>query len=292
MSTLIRAIFMLLCLAYNANSAVLFQSWADGACGANVSTDEWDYTESGEGTDARMSYQCDTPVPGYSAYYRVTTTNLQHDAWNVRYVDQINLTPGNTYYTGCFVRFDRIGGTDIWHENTDSYDKLWETRGNMRVIVAVGVPDWAPGDLDDHKFTFGLYLFEPFCSGCMYEQAPPNQSPYSSSNPYVADYEKWYAVVIGFTPSHGSTANGRVRLWINGTLTSDYNNIKTQDSSSPYTDLFTHSPTIAQPAYDGPAHYRKFDGFVYATTIEDMQAAGLMSDPETTSETTRTSTGV
>jgi len=286
----ILVVLLFVLFPYEARAAVLFSSQADnGVCGQNVATAEWDYTGSSEGVNARMSYQCDTPVPGRSNYYRITTYDLQHDAGNERGIDQINLTLGTTYYTGCWIRFDRINGVDIWHDTgayPESYDKLWETRGNMRVIVAAGYPDWVETGTD-HKFTFGLYLFEPYCSGCIYEQAQPNVSPYSRTSPYMADYERWYSIVIGFTPSNGSTENGRVRLWINGILTSDYQNIKTQDSGSPYISLFMHSTTMAQPSYDAPAHHRKYDNFVLSDSLEDMQSAGLMQDPESGTAPTR-----
>ncbi|MCG3116086.1 MAG: hypothetical protein LLH30_10435 [Candidatus Manganitrophus sp. SA1] len=282
--------FILLLLGAGVSqAAVLFLSNAEsGTCDTAVPTSIWSYTGSGAGITARMSYRCDTPVPnsGRSKYFRIDTVNLQHDSWNVQDVNRFNLTPGVTYYLGGFFRFDRILGLDIWHDGNgvpDSYDKLFEFYNpTARAIIAVGFPDWAQcsNNVCDHHFTFGAYLPFETCSNCIYEQVWPNVAPYSRTNFFLADYGKWYAVVLGFTPSNGSTSNGRLRLWINGILTTDVQNIKTQDSSSPTVTQFMHSGTTAQPAYDAPAHQRKMDHLILSDSLTDIQNAGLMTDPE------------
>ena len=270
------------------HATVLFSSNAEsGTCNTGVATNLWDSAQSGNFPNSQMFYRCDTPVPnsGRSKYFRIDAINLQHDSWNIHNVSQINLTPGVTYYHGLFVRFDRILGIDIWHDGNglpDSSDKLYEFNGSVRALIAAGFQDWANcSNLQcDHHFTFGLYLSPSHCTDCIYEQIPPNVSPYGRNNFIMADYGKWYAVVLGYTPSTGSTQNGKIELYVNGIKTHSYSGIKTQDSSSPYINTFQHSGTTAQPAYDAPTHYRKFDNFIFSNSLVDMQNAGLMSDPE------------
>lgn len=266
--------------------AVLWEAVAEGGTlDAAVATSVFDATGSANYPNSLMYYKNDTPVPstGATKYFRITTVNNQSEAGNLHDIAQINLTPGTRYLLGAFLRFDRIGAVDIWHDSgatPDSYDKCVEFNGTIRGIIATGNPDWVTTGVED-KFTFGIYFGEPHCTACNYEQVEPNVSPYTRNAPYLADYEKWYALVLGVTPSTGgSNANGRLELWVNGTKTHDYQNVKTQDSATPYVNLFYYSPTIAQPTYDGPAHYRKSDQFTFANDIQDMIDLGLMGDPE------------
>lgn len=255
--------------------AVLFSSHADdvtGNDGDTVATSVWDNTQDGD--PKTLVLKTDTPVPGRSKYFRIQLGASPQSAWMVKETT-VNLSVGTEYYLACFLRFDRISGNSIWHDTgayPESYDKLVELWGTTRCIITAGYPDWAETGTAG-KFSFGGYGFEPQCtSGCPYEQVEPNVSPYSRTAPYLADYERWYAVVAGWTPSNGGTENGRFRLWINGVNTLDLNNIKTQDGTSPSISQFTYSPTIAQPTYDAPAHYRKFDGFVFASSSSDVTA--------------------
>lgn len=281
--------FILLLLGTGVSEAtVLFLSNAEsGTCNTGVSTSLWDYTGSGGPggpAAAQMFYRCDTPVPnsGRSKYFRVDTVNLMQGAWNVRQVSQINLTPGVTYYFGAFFRFDRIAGLDIWHDTNqpDSYDKLFEFDGNIRWIILAGFPNSGYLGSYDQKFTFDLYSSPTYCSSCGSNEKRANVSPYGGNNPFLADYGKWYAVVMAYTPSSGGSAtDGKVELFINGIKTTSLSQ-KTQDTTSPFINQFQYSGTIAQPGYDSPAHFRKMDYFILSDSLTDVQNAGLMSDPE------------
>lgn len=252
-------------------------------------TAEWDYRGSGDGTNAQFWVRCDTPVPGGpTKYYRVDTVNLQHDAWNIHdFPSALSLTVGQTYWFGGFFRFDRIAGADIWHDGVapNSYDKLFEFYGgsSFRVLITAGWHDYYNNGIDG-KFTFGAYLSPTACPTsppCMYDDVDANVAPYGRSNPYPADYGKWYAVVYSVKPSNGLTADGLLELYVNGTKI--YSMVSaTQNNTSPTVTGFQYSGTIAQgsPGYDSPAHYRKMGRVLAATTLADMQAAGLMSDPE------------
>lgn len=255
--------------------AVLFSSYADdvaGNDGDTVSTDVWDNTEDGD--PKTLVLKTDSPVPGRTKCFRIQLGDSPQSSYMEKGVS-INLTPASEYYMGIYLRFDRIGGNAIWHDTgayPDSYDKLVQLWGTTRALITAGFPDWAESGTEG-KFTFGAYGFEPQCtSGCPYEQVEPNVSPYGRTSYYLAEYERWYAVVLGWTPSNGGTENGRMRLWINGVNTLDLQNIKTQDSTSPAISLLGYGVTIAQPTYDAPPHYRRFDGFVIASSYSDMSA--------------------
>lgn len=224
-----------------------------------------------------------------SGAYRIVG---QHDAYNEKTVTSIPLTPGVTYYLGLFVRFDRINSVGIWDDtpaelaaDEASSDKLFEANGNTRILIMSGIPDWTDqcraGSVCENKLTFGIYLSVSTCTGCMYDQVEANVSPYDRDNVPLFETEKWLAVVQGFTPSTGgSNEDGRLEMWVNGIKTSDYPNVKTQDTASPAVDVFRHNGTIAQPQYDAPAHIRKYDYFIFADDLQDIIDAGLMEDPE------------
>ena len=266
-----------------ARATVLFSSAAEsGACDTGVATSVWNYMESGDTPNSRMFYRCDTPVPGRSKYFRIDTVDRQHDSYNTKAVNQINLTPGVTYYLGAFFRFDRVGGLDIWRDTNqpDSYDKLLEFAGSIRWIILSGWPNAGYPNGADHKFTFDLYSSPTFCTSCGSNEKTANIPPYGRSNPFLCDYGKWYAVVMAYTPSSGGSAtNGKVELFINGIKTTSLSQ-KTQDSSTPNITTFKYTGTTAQPNYDAPAHVRKIDYFIFADSLADVQAAGLMTDPE------------
>jgi hypothetical protein len=266
-------------------ATVLFSSLAEsGTCNTGVASSVWNYTESGASPNSRFYYRCTNPVPnsGRTKSFRVTTVNGQQDAWNHHYpASNISLTPGITYYMGAFIRFDRINGVDVWRDTNapDSYDKLIEFHGNVRWIILAGWPNSNYSGSYDHKFTFDLYSSPGYCSSCGPNEKWANVAPYSKSNPFLADYDRWYAVVMAFTPSSGGSAtNGRVELFINGIKTTSLSQ-KTQDASSPSIDSFQYSGTIAQPGYDAPAHHRSMDYFIFSNSLADIQAAGLMQDP-------------
>lgn len=291
--SLVFSFFVILFHPFYANAAVLFQSNAEsGTCDTAVATSVWDYTESGDGSNSRAWYRCATPVTsvGHSKYFQINGVDGQHDAWNQHDVS-ITLTPGTEYFLGWFHRIDRIGGIDFYHDGDgepNSYDKSLAIRGSgLRWMIATGFPDWATcsGGACNGHYSFGIYQGDS-CSGCIYEQVEPNYSPYSRSNMFLADYERWYAVVIGITPNSSGSTNGRLRMWINGIQTHYYPNIKTQDSTSPAVSAFEFFGTWAQPAYDAKAHYRKIDQITLTNSLADITAAGLMSDPAGTGGTT------
>jgi len=264
--------------------AILFSRIADdtGTVDTAVATEVWDYQASGESPNNRFFYRGATPAPGHTLYYQNDFLLGMLDCYNIQEsFSNINLTPGTTYYFGALFRFDRVSSNDVWHDinNADSYDKLLEFTGGTRWMFLAGWPNGGYLGSWDHQFTFDLYASPTFCTSCQAERKA-NVSPYSATNPYLCDYGRWYALVMSFKPSNGNTADGAVELFINGTKTTSFLNEKTQDSTTPYIERFAYSGTVAQPGYDAPAHTRKLDNVIFATTLADMEAAGLMEDPE------------
>jgi len=268
--------------------SILFSRIADdtGTNGNGVATSVWDYTQSGDTPNSRFFYRNDTPIPitGNTLYFRNDFQNLQHDSYNIQEsFGTINMTPGQTYYMGACFRFDRIGGADVWHDTSgpDSYDKLLEFDGNVRWIILAGWPNGNYTGSYNGQYTYDLYSSPAFCTSCGANEKFANVAPYGQSNPYLCDYDRWYAVVMAYKPSSGgSSTDGLVELFINGTKTTSLAQ-KTQDSATPNITRFAYSGTVAQPAYDAPAHYRKFDYLIFTDSLTDITNSGLMSDPET-----------
>lgn len=85
-----------------------------------------------------------------------------------------------------------------------------------------------------------------------------------------------------------NSAVGNAKLYINGVAVTDCNGQTAATGTSSTTafgDLSLHG-TIAQPGYDAPPHYRRVDNMILATSLTDVQNAGLMSDPEAGGDTT------
>lgn len=201
----------------------------------------------------------------------------------------ITLSAGTTYYLGVFVRFQRVGGVSKWRSYYD-YDKMIGMNGNgFRWLIEAGWPGLDEITYSAGKFTFTLSVAKSVVpSWPHYDHLYPNQSPYGSTNPPYCDYEKWYAVVIGVTAYANSS--GRVRLWVNGGLTSDWSG-QTMESGGQIS-FIEHFGTINQPGYDSPEHYIQMDGIILTDSMDTITTAGLMQDPESGSRKLQNVTGV
>jgi hypothetical protein len=196
------------------------------------------------------------------------------------------LVEGNTYYQAAFWRFERINGLNIWHDTpsngADSYNKMMEMRGGQgfRWILGVG---WNAefNNVQPHTFTFATYhpaeSFDHFPSQ-YYEHMRQNVAPYSATNPYLCHYETWYGVVEAITVS-STDPNGRVQLWINGTKVVDYN-MYTMDAGAHLTNGVLNG-TVAQPAYDAPAHKIQMAGHIVTDNWQDILDGGYLSTGST-----------
>jgi len=253
-----------------------------------------------------MYYRCDTPVAGHTKYYRVDgtiagTTGVvdsgQHAGYNIHSAT-VNLTSGNTYYYGVFVRYDTVNTSRLWWDTSAelgsnySVDKFNEIQGNIRIIMAAGFPDWMDQGCTtcQGKFTLSAYIDPDHCTACetvnpnygwaVHSSMPDNVSPYGRNNSaLLSDYGRWYALVFAITPSHGATLDGRLQTWVNGIKVQDYPNVATQDTTNPTITVFQHNGTWSQPTYDSPLRQVKMDSVTFSDSLTDMQNSGLMSDP-------------
>lgn len=215
----------------------------------------------------------------------------QCDLYNEDAVTQINLTPGSTYYMGLFTRLNKVNGNDVYQDvsSPDSYSKMLEFAGNFRWILLTGWPNGVYTGSFNGFYTFSPYVSPTGCTSCTFAGSGSNEgwqnvAPYSTTNPFLAEYGKWYAVVMSIMPSSGTGANtdGLVEVYINGIKVASWAQ-RVNDSTTPNITRFGFMPTMAQPAYDAPLYTRDSDGFMFATTLSDVQNAGLMADPETAS---------
>ncbi len=203
---------------------------------------------------------------------------------------------GAKYYLAYYMRFDRINGLDIWHEGAaaQSSDKGVEMNGSvhdgLRVILARGQWDKCDGSYSpgfaanaDHKFTiwasnWGTSLPQPsYATG----------SGYSCTHPPQLDYEKWYSVVMAVKMACDAT--GSVEVWLNGVIIIEQLNVQTMTSCSINIDHITMGGTIAQPGYDAPPHYRKFDDLMLTDNWQDIVNEGYLADPNSSTPPTCTS---
>lgn len=103
------------------------------------------------------------------------------------------------------------------------------------------------------------------------------------------DYERWYSFVymlqVNTMNGANPNPNGALRLWVNGTLLADRSNLCITDSSSATIDIIEINGTIAQGAYDAPAHYRKFDAFMLTDNWQNIINGGYLRDSNQTIDT-------
>ena len=206
----------------------------------------------------------------------------------------LNLIEGNTYYIAGTFKFERINNQNIWQDSTaemadqqSSMDKMFEFQGaNFRWIVTSGWADMnagycrRPGNPCLNKFSFTVAAGKNSGMQCMagYDHLSQNVAPYNDNNPFMAEYERWYNVILAITAYNN--ASGRTRLWVNGIPLVDRIGYNTMCSTtgSTVTRVY-YSGTIAQPAYDAPSHKRSFDNLIFTDNWTEITNKGYMQDP-------------
>ena len=229
-------------------------------------------------------------------YFQWQTVDNQGDAYNtVRDRATFNITSlqGRTFYLAHFERFDRIDGRDVWHECTScqSADKGVELEGaGVRWLVGRG--QWTNHAANqDHRWTLlagnPTYHMNRDVAGCpvleVHDNYLQNSSGYGPGNPIQLDYERWYAVVMQVTMNTftGGTpnANGTFRVWLDGEIVYDYSGICTLANENGFIEQISIGGTIAQGAYDAPAHLRKFDRLLLTDNWQDIVDGGYLRSP-------------
>jgi len=232
-------------------------------------------TECG-GSGAKGTTQSSGGAPQGNQYFVWQTSNSQNDCFTQVKSDitfPFSLTLGTTYYLAYYMSFDRIGGNDIWHECTtcQSADKGVELDGSgIRWILSRGQWDGFSANQDHHYSVWGgnpSYHLNPVSFF-------PNLQGYSTTNMPQLEYERWYSIVMGVKMACDNS--GVYEVWLNGIKIIGYNNIQTAANCSPDLQLIIMGGTIAQPYYDAPAHYRKFDALMLTDDWQDIINGGYL----------------
>ena len=207
----------------------------------------------GQVVNSSTAYNNRTPVKGDNFFqYHWTAANYGDSSMQnaLAYAAYQNMpytfTEGETLYTAWYERFYPIAGTAIFTFTPATYggDKGIELNGDIRWIASRGVGDgWGFSGLTETQFTTWLgnpnwhynRTGNPNYADYTVETASdvirPNQNGYSMSNPFVMEYDKWYSRVMAIKLSSNYN-DGRIRHWINGILTTDWDLVKTCDAST------------------------------------------------------------
>jgi hypothetical protein len=222
------------------------------------------------------------PTPQGNRFLEFQTQANQISAYTEIHNTQglpINNVLGKTYYLAYFFKFTRINGLDIWHESSSSADKGVELTGNgIRQYISRGY--WNGAYNLDHHYTVwgGGYHLNPAIE--VNEIYVANQSGYNMNNQIQLEYERWYSAVMALKIAYDNT--GSYTAWINGIKYVEYKNIKTCQNSAPTIEQIKMNGTIAQPAYDAPAHKRQFDALMLTDNWQDVVNGGYLSGSTTT----------
>lgn len=266
------------------NGPYYFEYWCPGpvTCGGETAT-----------------YQNSVSRPGGGKYVRFFYYEGQHDyegngengsgsfgATAFSDLSPATITAGTTVYLATFVRFDRIGGVDLWDDGFEAndFDKWFGVRSGeigdgLRWYVTAGWANSGAAGPYPGKFTFQLTKSPNYCPSCNWgpDELRQNAGGYDYNNAYLCDYERWYAVVLGLTIQANSS--GRTQLWINGTQVMDYAG-RTVEVTPTNVAQLVFNTTYGQPNYSGPSHYRYHDGEVFTDDLTFLQNNGYFADPE------------
>lgn len=287
----------------SANAAILYEtSFENETCdiavpNAKIVDGELWCTNSGCG-DAPGIVRCDAavarhgtkylewhpPCSTYNASGRCTAGG-KHDG-GISVGDgqlQIPIPTNATVYLAGFVRFDRVANRDIWIDNgqPNNWDKLLEFGGHSsgdatRWGFGVG---WINSDYaaTNGKFTFDSWCASSVVSSCNPDHRVQNVPPYSGSNPFLADYGRWYAIVMEVYMRSDTT--GYMKLYVNGINITNVQNIRTRNATGNIRELYFNG-TWAQTGYDIPEHIRYMDHVILTTSLSDITNGGFMRNPE------------
>jgi hypothetical protein len=220
-------------------------------------------------------------APQGSRFFEFQTVNNQtHHYTEIHPAPTFPITNilNKTLYLAYHFNFTRIDGRNIWHQTGQSGDKGLELQGSgIRWIVSRG--HWENlANNTDHRYTIWggnpSYHLNPSLENT--DILRPNQSGYSASNPIQLTYETWHSAVMAVKVAADNT--GSFTVWIDGVKILQYDNIRTAANSSPTIQNITMGGTIAQPAYDSPAHKRQFDALILTDNWQDIINGGYVTD--------------
>ena len=239
-----------------------------------------------------------SPDPSGNHYYEVQpTANRGGDAISITWPSDLNLTDGQVYYFGWFHRIDRQGHGNPWigggsqsQSDMDSYDKGldWgrqDTAGDTRWVISVGYPNAV---YNSSAYVQNGYSYDLWCpansspifscsSAQVFDSVPANVSPYSTTQIKSNDFEKWHAVYVEV--KMGTGTSGYIKLFVDGVLTHNKQNITTAGSTAPRFNRLWLNSTLSQPTYNTPARAIQVDHILFTDSFADIQTAKLDEDP-------------
>jgi hypothetical protein len=145
---------------------------------------------------------------------------------------------------------------------------------NFRHIIESGYADVINYVSDKLTFTASVGKNSGVPEWPGYDHLLPNVPPYGVNNGPYCDYSRWYAVVLGVTAYQNS--NGRIRLWVNGNLTTDLYGQTVGSAGAGTIVRIEMGGTIGQPEYNAPAHKRQFDRIILTDNWQDIISGGYM----------------
>jgi len=273
-------VFILVLAVYPAHATrYLYLDAENGVVGNSVPNPPLCQTQcSGRGEPA--TYQSIGGTPQGTNYYQWQTVDNQLEHYtSIRPQLAADNILGKTIYLAYYFRFDTINNREIWHSGTgiQSGDKGPEIDGNgIRWILSRGQWEGMAANQPGH---YTVWMGNPtyhLNRSIEYSDAiRQNQNGYSSSNPIQLQYGVWYSAVMAVKIA--SDNSGSIATYINGVKILEYTNIRTAANNTPTISSVTLGGTIAQPAYDSPAHFRKFDGFMLTDSWQDILDGGYLS---------------
>ncbi|MBX3330277.1 MAG: hypothetical protein KF722_07740 [Nitrospira sp.] len=204
---------------------------------------------------------------------------------------RVDTSEGDVIYLAFQMNFQNPNG-DIWRDGpgANSADKgvglhSPGSSGGFRWDLSMGCWDSLTQCLDHH---FTLWIGNPSyhhnvggVCGEVNDIYHPNVPPYVGGTVPQLAYNRWHNIIMGITMSSGST--GRAEAWVNGQKFLDCRNIKTMNTSNNDFGYIEFGGTIAQPAYNAPAHIRYFDNLIVTKSWSDIST--FLVDPESGSST-------
>lgn len=277
---LLLAILLLVVLCEQAWATKYYENTFESYSCDAVNPESW-YYELG----IAPTIKCDDTPPNGSKYLEYDNPSSQNGNFTeIRYTT-VNVPNGTVLYSGVFFKLQRKSGNDIFHEgNLQSYNKLIDLFWGSGIYYSLCVGqqenwgcNWAANT--NSKFTTWIMKGSPYPDiACFDGHTVQNASGYSGPSPLQLDYDRWHSVTLQIT-FHNS-GSGVLKLWVDGTLIEDYSSVANTSGSSSTTNSLLLSNTIAQPGYDAPAHYIRFDYLLVTDSWSDIVAAGLDKDPE------------
>ncbi len=252
----------------------------EGTVGTTVPNPPFCQTPCG-GLGALATYQSNGGTPQGSKYYQWQTVNNQTEHRTEVFPTGGSITNimGKTFYLAYYFRFDRINGLDIWHEGTtiqSASKEVYIWGSYLRWGIMYG--QWeSHASNQDHRYS--VYVIDSNTYNLnseikVVDTYVQNQNGYSTTNQIQLQYEQWHSAV--FVVKIASDKTGLFTLYIDGVKVYEINNIQTVANNSPTIDLLNLGGTLAQPAYDAPAHISKWDAYILTDNWQDVVNGGYL----------------